>query len=128
MMLNIQCDVGPDLDRSGEVQLVVVVDPYHGDAAPDHHVPGDVELGVGCHAANQHSCAPGPQPPDALGDHTGVTTHLGWSGSLRAEADNMMCYLHDQVNLLCLDHLLLCPKVHCLLHSLRHRIADVNLG
>ena len=39
----------------------------------------------------------------------------------------MMCYLHDQVNLLCLVHLLLGPKVHRLLDSLRHRVADVNL-
>ena len=107
---------------------MIVVDPDHGDAAPDHHVPGDVELGVGGDAAYQHRGAPGPESPDALGDHAGVTTHLGAErGSLRAEADNMMCYLHDQVNLLCIVHLLLGTEVHRLLHSFRHRVADVHL-
>ena len=69
--------VWSDLDCSSEVQLMIVVDPDHGDAAPDHHVPGDGELGVGGDAAHQHRGAPGPQSPDALCDHTGVTTHLG---------------------------------------------------
>ena len=60
---------------------MVVVYPDHGDAAPDHHVPGEGERGVGGHTAHQHSGAPGPQPPDALGDHGGVTTHLGVTSS-----------------------------------------------
>ena len=59
---------------------MVVVDPDHGDAAPDHHVPGEGEPGVGGHAAHQHRGAPGPQSPDALGDHAAVTTHLGDEG------------------------------------------------
>ena len=77
LKLNIQSDVGSDLDCSGEVQLVIVVHPDHGDAAPDHHVPGEGEAGVGGDTAHQHRGAPGPQSPDALGDHGGVTTHLG---------------------------------------------------